>query len=389
MRYRRCAPPPRFSPSAALAALGSPSPRPRRRRRDRDRYHRHDLDRGVKGSLAFVAPTTVTKATNSKSSTRPTPKGRPAHLLAGHAGLRCRNRGTRKNCFTPSHICLAIAKWQGVNHKGKLTINPAKAGPAGWSTMGTDKPGDSWFTGEKKGGSLHPAGDRANGRTQAVVHVRDPSLDARQGHGPAAPAASDTSEHSASAPRQGRRAFLGALGGGALAALGCRLRRRRLGLLGGDPSPRASEARAAAPCSAPAPSLVASSPTPCHIPSARLMRRSCSRPPRRWLWTSAAPLRADDPPPRRARPVTFATALAGRAGQLLVYWERRRRRPVRRSIFVWATLICRLLLLPRRAAAAPPRLAARRLRLRLAAVESTAGYSPLTRWIFTPSRSAW
>ncbi|HEY4565046.1 MAG TPA: hypothetical protein VIJ36_18830, partial [Thermoanaerobaculia bacterium] len=36
----------------------------------------------------------------------------------------------------------------------RITINPAKAGPDGWSTAGnaTGKKGDSWFSGEKKGG---------------------------------------------------------------------------------------------------------------------------------------------------------------------------------------------------------------------------------------------
>ena len=64
--------------------------------------------------------------------------------------------GEATNCFTPKHICLAIAKWHGFSPKTeRITINPAKAGLAGWSTMGnaTGKKGDSWFT-EKKGETL-------------------------------------------------------------------------------------------------------------------------------------------------------------------------------------------------------------------------------------------
>jgi len=61
----------------------------------------------------------------------------------------------RKNCFTPKHICLAIAKWHGVKGEGPVTVNPAKAGPEGWSTLGSaSKKGDSWFTGNKKGTSF-------------------------------------------------------------------------------------------------------------------------------------------------------------------------------------------------------------------------------------------
>ena len=62
----------------------------------------------------------------------------------------------RKNCFTPKHICFSIAKWHGFDPKTeKISVNPAKAGPAGWSTMGSNsKKGDSWFTGEEKGASF-------------------------------------------------------------------------------------------------------------------------------------------------------------------------------------------------------------------------------------------
>jgi hypothetical protein len=62
----------------------------------------------------------------------------------------------RKKCFTPKHICMAIAKWHGVKGpEAPVTINPAKAGKPGWDTEGSlSKEGDSWFTGLKPGSSF-------------------------------------------------------------------------------------------------------------------------------------------------------------------------------------------------------------------------------------------
>jgi hypothetical protein len=61
----------------------------------------------------------------------------------------------RKVCFTPKHICKAIASWHGVKGNGPVKENPAKAGLPGWDALGsvTEK-GDSWFTGEKPGTSI-------------------------------------------------------------------------------------------------------------------------------------------------------------------------------------------------------------------------------------------
>ena len=56
----------------------------------------------------------------------------------------------RKLCFTPKHICKAIAAWHGVKGNGPPTKNPAEAGKKGWDTVGSlTKKGDSWFTGQK------------------------------------------------------------------------------------------------------------------------------------------------------------------------------------------------------------------------------------------------
>ncbi len=56
----------------------------------------------------------------------------------------------RQLCFTPHHICKAIAGWHGVKGEGPPKENPAEAGEDGWDTLGNlNKNGDSWFTGSK------------------------------------------------------------------------------------------------------------------------------------------------------------------------------------------------------------------------------------------------
>jgi hypothetical protein len=60
----------------------------------------------------------------------------------------------RQLCFTPHHICKAIAGWHGVKGEGPPKENPAKAGEEGWDTLGSlTKKGDSWFTGNKPSAS--------------------------------------------------------------------------------------------------------------------------------------------------------------------------------------------------------------------------------------------
>lgn len=67
-----------------------------------------------------------------------------------------RTRPQRQKCFTPGHICMAVAKWHGVTGPNSpVTENPAEAGKPGWSTLGNLKrKGDSWFTGNKPGTSF-------------------------------------------------------------------------------------------------------------------------------------------------------------------------------------------------------------------------------------------
>jgi hypothetical protein len=110
----------------------------------------------VKGALKFVAPKTVTQGDELEIVNETNPKQVGPHTFSlVTKGSQPKTQSARKNCFTPKHICLSIAKWHGFNKDEEVTINPAEAGPEGWSTMGSlSKKGDSWFTGEKAGASF-------------------------------------------------------------------------------------------------------------------------------------------------------------------------------------------------------------------------------------------
>jgi plastocyanin len=110
----------------------------------------------VKGALKFVAPASVHLGDELAILNETDPKRVGPHTFSlVTKGSLPKTPNARKNCFTPKHICMSVAKWHGFNPKTeKITINPAKAGAEGWSTLGsTSKKGDSWFT-EKKGDSL-------------------------------------------------------------------------------------------------------------------------------------------------------------------------------------------------------------------------------------------
>lgn len=106
----------------------------------------------TKGKLKFVGPESVTVGDQLEivNDTNPKQVGPHTFSLVTKGSLP-KTPKARKNCFTPKHICLSVAIWHGFNPKTEqITKNPAKAGPAGWSTAGsTSKKGDSWFT-EKK-----------------------------------------------------------------------------------------------------------------------------------------------------------------------------------------------------------------------------------------------
>lgn len=112
---------------------------------------------GKGGPLRFVAPEAVTQGDQLEivNETNPHKVG-PHTFSLVTPGSVPKTPSARKNCFTPKHICMSVAKWHGFNPKSEqITINPAKAGPDGWSTLGSNtKKGDSWFTGEKPGTSF-------------------------------------------------------------------------------------------------------------------------------------------------------------------------------------------------------------------------------------------
>jgi hypothetical protein len=107
----------------------------------------------VKGALKFVGPASVHQGDELTvlSETDPRKVGPHTFSLVTKGSVP-KTPSARKSCFTPKGICMAIAKWHGFNPKTeKITVNPAKAGPAGWSTLGSpSKKGDSWFSGETK-----------------------------------------------------------------------------------------------------------------------------------------------------------------------------------------------------------------------------------------------
>jgi hypothetical protein len=107
--------------------------------------------------LAFEGPTSVYEGETFEvlNETNPRQVGPHTFSLVEKSVLPT-TASSRKSCFTPKHICLSIAEWHKFNPKTeKIGLNPVKAGPAGWSTLGNNsgKQGDSWFTGETKAGT--------------------------------------------------------------------------------------------------------------------------------------------------------------------------------------------------------------------------------------------
>jgi hypothetical protein len=105
----------------------------------------------TKGVLHFVAPESVHAGEELEIVNETNPKKVGPHTFSMVTkGSIPKTAKARQVCFTPNHICKAIAGWHGVKGEGPPTKNPATAGPEGWSTMGSlHKKGDSWFTGTK------------------------------------------------------------------------------------------------------------------------------------------------------------------------------------------------------------------------------------------------
>lgn len=109
-----------------------------------------------KGKLFFEAPKTVADGEELAvvNTTNPHKVGPHTFSLVTKGSIPTTSKG-RQLCFTPNHICKAIAGWHGVKGNGPVKVNPADAGPEGWSTEGSlTKKGDSWFTGEKPNSSI-------------------------------------------------------------------------------------------------------------------------------------------------------------------------------------------------------------------------------------------
>jgi hypothetical protein len=108
----------------------------------------------VAGKLAFVGPGTVVEGDELEVVDKTNPqKVGPVTFSLVRRGYPPKTKHAQAICFTPGHICWAIAEWQGVHGEGVPTINPAEAGLPGWDTMGTKTaPGDSWYSGTERGG---------------------------------------------------------------------------------------------------------------------------------------------------------------------------------------------------------------------------------------------
>jgi hypothetical protein len=105
------------------------------------------------GKLKFLGPPTVVEGDELEilNTTNPLKVG-PFTFSLVRPGYLPKTKHAQAECFTPGHICWAVAEWQGVHGEGVPTINPSEAGLPGWDTPGAPGvPGDSWFTGVKPG----------------------------------------------------------------------------------------------------------------------------------------------------------------------------------------------------------------------------------------------
>lgn len=109
-----------------------------------------------KKGLRFVAPKSVVAGEDLEIVNQTNPKKFGPHTFSlVTKGSLPKTPKARQLCFTPNHICKAIANWHGVKGNGPVKVNPAEAGLPGWDTMGSvKKKGDSWFTGNKAGTSF-------------------------------------------------------------------------------------------------------------------------------------------------------------------------------------------------------------------------------------------
>jgi hypothetical protein len=109
-----------------------------------------------KGGLHFEAPKTIANGAELEVVNKTNPKQVGPHTFSlVTKGSIPKTPKQRQLCFTPHHICKAIADWHGVKGEGPPSKNPAEAGEEGWDTLGSlTKKGDSWFTGTKPKASI-------------------------------------------------------------------------------------------------------------------------------------------------------------------------------------------------------------------------------------------
>ena len=92
----------------------------------------------IKGSkkspLKFVYPKTIVTGEELTIENKSIPKAIGPHTFSlVEESLRPETKPARKKCFTPKHICMAIADWHGVVGEGPVTEEPrqGRASPAG------------------------------------------------------------------------------------------------------------------------------------------------------------------------------------------------------------------------------------------------------------------
>jgi hypothetical protein len=109
-----------------------------------------------KGGLRFEAPKTIIAGEELEVLNQTNAKQVGPHTFSlVTKGSIPKTPKARQVCFTPKHICMAIAKWHGVSGNGPVKVNPVEVGAEGWDTLGSvTKKGDSWFTGTKPNTSI-------------------------------------------------------------------------------------------------------------------------------------------------------------------------------------------------------------------------------------------
>jgi hypothetical protein len=104
----------------------------------------------------FVSPGPITAGEQLEVLNLTSPKRFGPHTFSLVTEAAVPKTGpARKKCNTSQGICMKIAGWHKFNPKTEqIGVDLAKAGAAGWSTLGsTSKTGDSWYT-EEKGDSI-------------------------------------------------------------------------------------------------------------------------------------------------------------------------------------------------------------------------------------------